>query len=244
MAAGTGGTMAEPRYTHDRETHTRDAARVVVPYLVERFGPRRVLDVGCGLGTWMRVFADLGCEVRGLEGPWVPEDLLDVPRGWIRTVDLEGEVEDPGRFDLALCLEVAEHLSPRAGDGLVELLTQAADVVVFSAAVPGQGGDHHVNERWPAYWQERFARHGFSFEDALRERFWNEEEVEWWYRQNLFLCRKGGPAASRPARALVHPGLLAKKRRIEEDFYRGRVPVRTGLLVFVRSLLRLFRTGS
>ncbi len=234
--------MAEPRYTHDRETHNQRAARRVVPLLLERFSPTRVLDVGCGLGTWLAVFHDAGCQVVGLEGEVLSPNLLEVPADVVRFVDLEGPVTVDGPFDLALCLEVAEHLSPTAGDRLVELLTAAADVVVFSAAVPGQGGDHHLNEQWPDYWQQRFEAQGFSFEDVLRAEFWDDGEIEWWYRQNMFVARRGVPSAG-PVRHLVHPELLAKKVRIEDDFYQGRVPLKTGLLVFLRSLLHALRRG-
>ena len=228
--------MTERRYTHDRGTHNQRAARRVVPVIVERFRPKRVIDVGCGLGTWMRVFAELGCEARGLEGEVIPAAMLDVPPDWVQVVDLEAGRAGLDKFDLALCLEVAEHLSPEGGDRLIDLLTSAADVVVFGAAVPGQGGDHHVNEQWPEYWRSRFHARGFSFEDELRELFWDDEDVDWWYRQNMFLARRGG-GTSGTARALVHPGLLKKKVAIEDNFYRGRIPLKTGFIIFARSLL-------
>lgn len=233
--------MSEPRYVHDAETHSRASPLEVVPRLVELLEPASVLDVGCGRGAWLSVFREHGCEILGLEGERIPDDLLLIPRARIRRVDLEEEAEPPGRFDLAVSLEVAEHLSPDAGERLVELLTGAADAVLFSAAVPGQGGQNHINERWPSHWVERFRRRGFAVDDAIRWRFWENESVEWWYRQNMFLARRREPAGG-SVRSVVHPRLLEKKARIIDDFYHGRVPLRTGVIVFVRSLLNaLFR---
>ena len=229
--------MSRKPYVHDVETHNTRAADVVVPLLVERYAPRSVLDVGCGLGTWLEPFADRGCEILGLEGEHVPDELLRVPRSSVRVVDLSGRVASPGRFDLALCLEVAEHLPAEAAPGLVDLLTSSSDVVVFSAAVPGQGGSHHVNEQWPQYWQELFRARGFDIEDELRWTVWDDERVDWWYRQNLMVARRGiGPTA--PVRRVVHPRLLAKKEAVIRDFYRGRVPLRTAVLILMRALRR------
>lgn len=231
-----------PRYVHDSETHNRRAARRVVPWIMERLSPGTVIDVGCGLGTWAAVFREHGCEVLGLDGDCVPIDLLDIPRDRFREVDLEGEISPPGRFDLAVCLEVAEHLAEDAAPRLIDLLTSASDTILFSAAVPGQGGDNHVNERWPAYWQALFRQRGFGFEDDVRWAFWDDEDVDWWYRQNMFLVRRGAdPATGAPP--VVHPGLLAKKVRAVEDFYSGRIPLRTAVIVLARSLARTFRRG-
>jgi len=229
--------MSRPRYVHDRETHNQRAAEEVVPYMMERYRPASVIDVGCGTGSWLSVFQDHGCRILGLEGEVVSDDLLDIPRACHEVVDLEADVPPPGRFDLAVCLEVAEHLTEPAGERLVRLLTSAADVVLFSAAVPGQGGDHHLNERWPDYWQGLFEAQGFGCDDEVRWRFWDNESVDWWYRQNMFVARRSAEMAPKLRRG-THPGLLAKKVRLVEDFYQGKVPLRTGVLVFLRALRR------
>lgn len=232
--------MSRPRYVHDRETHNRRAAAEIVPWLMERLEPERVVDFGCGTGSWLSVFRDHGCQILGLEGEVVGDDLLEIPRDRVRVVDLESEMRAPGRFDLALCLEVAEHLSPAAGERLVELLTKCSDAILFSAAVPGQGGDHHVNERWPAHWQRLFARRGYSCDDAIRWAFWENDSVDWWYRQNMFVARRSDGTGGPPLLPVVHPRLLEKKVRTVDDFYRGRVRLRTGLVVFLRSVRNLF----
>ena len=90
------------------------------------------------------------------------------------------------RFDLALCLEVAEHLPPSGATTLVKELTELASVVVFSAAIPGQGGVGHLNERWPWYWKEKFAERGFGQYDPFRHRLWHRPDVAIWYKQNMF----------------------------------------------------------
>ena len=164
-----------------------------------------------------------------------PSDLLQIPRERFRVVNLEDDVELSGHFDLALCVEVAEHLSEPAGSRLVKLLTSVADVIVFSAAVPGQGGEGHITEQWPQYWQSLFAAEGYRFEDAVRWEFWDDEEIDWWYRQNMFVALLGNEW-SPPVRAVIHPVLLEKKLRAIDDLYFGRVPLRTGAIVFGRAL--------
>lgn len=231
--------MRRPRYVHDRATHNRRAAAEIVPHLMRRFEPGSVVDLGCGTGSWLAVFRGHGCHVLGLEGEFVEDDLLEIPREYVHVVDLESDVRAPGRFDLALCLEVAEHLSPTAGERLVELLAATSDVILFSAAVPGQGGDHHVNERWPAHWQRLFAERGYSCDDAIRWAFWENDSVDWWYRQNMFVARRSDGNAGPPLLPVVHPRLLEKKVRTIDDFCRGRVPLRTALLVFLRSVKNL-----
>lgn len=232
--------MRPGRYTHDAQTHNRRAAVQIVPWLVERHAPRTVLDVGCGTGTWATVFADHGCDVRGLDGEEVSDELLQIPRERFEVVDFESDTAPGGKYDLALCLEVAEHLTEPAGQRLLDYLVSVTDVVVFSAAVPGQGGDHHLNEQWPTYWQAHFEARGYGCHDRVRDRFWDDENVEWWYRQNMFVAQRLR-SDTKPLRHMVHPGLLAKKVRLIDDFYDGRVPLRTGALVFGRSLVRALK---
>jgi hypothetical protein len=69
----------------------------------------------------------------------------------------------------------------------VENLCGISDLVFFSAAIPGQGGTHHVNERWLSYWEDLFAARGYRVFDALRNTNWHDQRVEWWYRQNAVL---------------------------------------------------------
>lgn len=198
------------------------SARCVVPWLLQLCPCSSVVDVGCGNGTWLSVFLQSGVSnLLGLDGDWVAGDQLQIPADRFRRASLELALPQLGRFDMALNLEVAEHLSPARADSLVADLCSLAPLVVFSAAVPHQGGAHHVNEQWPAYWWEKFQRHGYDSVDALRPRFWNEPEVNWCYKQNLLLyvsreaeARWPGlthaprlPGA--PPLALVHPERFA-----------------------------------
>ena len=194
--------------TLDR-TSLRSAGRVV-PRVMELVRPARVIDVGCGRGGWLSVFLEHGvAEVLGVDGDWVDPAGLHIPKERFQNRDLRQPLEIAGVFDLAVSLEVAEHLPPARADGFVEALTRLAPVVLFSAAIPHQGGVGHVNEQWPEYWAEHFARHGFRPVDVLRREIWDDPEVAWWYAQNLLLFANGtrlaelaGPAI--PPR-LVHP---------------------------------------
>jgi SAM-dependent methyltransferase len=179
-------------YTADFfESHregARRSARVMVPLVLGLVLARRVIDIGCGQGTWLSVFRECGVEdVQGVDGDYVDRDRIEIPAGHFQPHDLSHPFQLSCTFDLAVSLEVAEHLPPESAAGFVESLTRLAPVILFSAAVPYQGGQNHVNEQWPAYWAERFARHGYLPVDCLRRRIWAKPDVEWWYAQNTFL---------------------------------------------------------
>jgi SAM-dependent methyltransferase len=171
-----------------RRAGSRRAAAITVPILVEQFAPRSVVDVGCGTGAWLSVFCEHDItDVLGIDGPWVDKAILELPVASFREYDLTRPIVLGRTFDLALCLEVAEHLPAEVAPVLVNSLTALAPVVVFSAAIPGQGGRGHINERWPSFWSSFFAAHRYVCFADLRWRIWADEGVEYWYRQNI-LC--------------------------------------------------------
>jgi SAM-dependent methyltransferase len=164
------------------------SARVVVPLLLELFPSASVVDFGCGNGAWLKGFSEHGIQdYLGLDGDYVPRDLLEIPVERFRAIDLRAVRPLERRFDLAFSLEVAEHLPEANARSLVDALVHAAPVVMFSAAVPGQGGTDHINEQWQSYWCEMFATHGYVAVDCLRPRVHRDLRVEWWYRQNTLV---------------------------------------------------------
>ena len=176
-------------YKRQRD-QSQASAQAVVPYLISRIKPRSVIDVGCGLGTWLAEFSRQGVpEVLGIDGTYVSREMLQIPDSRFRPANLSmpESVSVTERFDLALSLEVAEHLPAEAADGFVALLTSVAPTVIFSAAIPFQGGVNHINEQWADYWISRFAVHGYLPVDCLRPWLWEDQKVQLCYRQNMFL---------------------------------------------------------
>jgi SAM-dependent methyltransferase len=196
------------------------AAQLIVPLLVGIAEPRSVLDVGCGLGSWLAEFADRGIEIAGVDG-FDPGPRLEIPRDRFRVVDLASAPSFPCA-DLVLCLEVAEHLPESSAAGLVDALTHAAPVVVFSAAVPGQRGIGHVNEQWPSYWRALFEVRGFRQLDLIRPAIWDDDRIPFWYRQNMFVytsapelgALSGDAAGCAMPQDVVHPELFRRAARL------------------------------
>lgn len=146
-----------------------------------------VIDIGCGVGEWssgnpLYTGVDFNIPLRSL--------IID-PEQYINC-NLEKDIVNPSRkYSLCLCLEVAEHISETRADVLVEMLCNLSDKVLFSAAIPNQGGTGHINEQWQTWWEKKFRAKGFGAaynQPDIR----NNEDVELWYRQNIVLYVKGG----------------------------------------------------
>jgi SAM-dependent methyltransferase len=192
---------------------------VLVPIIIDLLEPRSVIDIGCNNAGWLAAFVQRSItDVLGIDGDYIsPNELLTSPENYL-AFDLEHvELLKLGRqFDVALCLECAEHLDPSSSSKLVECLCGLATHVVFSAAVPGQTGWGHKNEQYPDYWQELFGRCGYRMFDPFRPVIWNNNAVKFWYRQNTFLFSKN------------------------PELFRKEVPVWDGSIYITRELLEIY----
>lgn len=169
-----------------------ESAKQILPPVLEWTGARSLVDVGCGIGDWARAAMDLGVDdVLGIDGRYVDTDQLVIPEDRFLAADLAEPLEVGRRFDLVISLEVAEHLPPERANSFVRDLCLLGDVVLFSAAVPGQGGQKHVNEQWQTFWAELFAGNGYEVFDVVRPRVWTDPRVAVWYRQNIFVAAHG-----------------------------------------------------
>jgi SAM-dependent methyltransferase len=167
---------------------SRRLAEVIVPLVVSLTQPHSVIDIGCGLGTWLSVFKQHGVEdVLGIDGEHIDPSLLEIPREEFLSLDITRPIQISRQFDVVVSLEVAEHLTHSCAESFVESLTKLGPAILFSSAIPHQGGTHHVNEQWPEYWAKYFQTKGYAVIDYIRNKIWSNEKVEYWYAQNTLL---------------------------------------------------------
>jgi SAM-dependent methyltransferase len=182
----------ETRYSttffHTQQDGSRRSAQTIIPMVQELLSASSVLDVGCGTGGWLAEFQAAGVrDIAGVDGDYVDLDMLQIRREHFLAHDLTQPLSLNRRYDLVVSLEVAEHLPASSADDFVQSLVRHGDVILFSAAVPYQGGRHHVNEQWPDYWAAKFMACGYVPIDAIRRKIWDNDNVQWWYAQNTIL---------------------------------------------------------
>ena len=182
-------------YSHDEKYFNMIAPRIIAGRLYPVLHPKSVVDVGCGLGTFLRAFKELGAEtILGIDGEWVDRKLLskNISLAEFKLADLQEDFSMNVRFDLVISLEVAEHLRPESAERFVNNLVALGDVILFSGATPITWFDSsHLNNQWPDYWSDRFAAHDYFMQDIVRHIFYNNHDVDSWYRTNMFLVTKG-----------------------------------------------------
>lgn len=167
---------------------SRASARTFAPLLLAEMKIDSLLDVGAGHGAWASEWMAAGVnDVLAVDGDYVKADQLVIPAANFRAADLSQPLDLARKFDLVQSLEVAEHLPHAKAATFVETLTRHGDVVLFSAAVPHQGGEHHVNEQPPEYWRQLFGARGYAAFDFLRPRLADQKQVKGWYRFNSYL---------------------------------------------------------
>lgn len=163
------------------------AALEIVPYVYTYIQPSSVADVGCGRGTWLKVFQDMGCKkVRGYDSAEIPVEELYIDPKDFRVIDLNHKNLNTERFDLVISLEVAEHLPEESAESYVDFLVSSGEVILFSASVPVcENNPLHLNEQWLSYWKEKFNQRGYEMVDCLRKEIWDKSGIQFWYKQTL-----------------------------------------------------------
>lgn len=201
-----------------RDATTKHAAAAILDIVTSLLPPiRSAVDFGCGVGTWLAVLQAQGInDITGFDGPWVSKQLLQIPVRSFHESDLTQRITVPHRVDLAISLEVAEHLPRLSASTFIDSITAASDFVLFSAAIPCQGGRGHVNEQWPDYWVKIFNACNYENVDIIRWLLWDDQDIPVWYRQNVFLfvnkdrlgdVRIDNLVDARPPVSVVHPEL-------------------------------------
>jgi SAM-dependent methyltransferase len=240
-------------YTHDASLHSVTGAQAALEYLFKAVMPTSVLDIGCGTGSWLKAAQNLGvADTIGVDGIAVDRKIAVIAERQFVRHDLRLPLDLNRRFDLVICVEVAEHLDREFADTLIDNITRHADRCLFSGACPGQGGTHHVNCQWPEYWQDRFNARGFSCSDKIRWDVWSRNEIEPWYRQNMFVAERSATAGSEPRLLkVVHYDMLPTFSGMFFDRHRSMIeegalqfgwytsiPVRAGIAKLARFLDR------
>jgi SAM-dependent methyltransferase len=178
-----------------RADEASSSAARVLPLVFEALGgvPDSVVDVGCASGGWLRAFAEHGSAILGVDGSYAVDDLVIHAESFLAH-DLSTPLTLKGHFDLAVSMEVIEHLPVERGEGFVADLCSLSGAVLFSGAIPQQSGAGHVNLQWQSHWRDVFAAHGYQPVDCVRPALWDDPAVGWWYRQNALLYLKGADA--------------------------------------------------
>ena len=241
-------------YVHTEDLHNLESPRQIVPVIMEWLKPQSVVDVGCGIGTFLFCFKQAGVkQVLGIDGHWANRALMKkyLDDTEFTVANLNEPITVNRKFDLAVCLEVAEHLKESEADTVVKSLTGLSNIILFSAAVPGQGGENHINEQWIQYWQAKFAKEGYIVHDVLRKVFWNNEKVFWWYKQNMFIVahKNFTPDFSalkkyetKEILNYIHPDThLYKSHLLQNVILRGRYGFANYTRLFFKGLLRTFK---
>jgi len=184
--------MSDHEYSHDFYSYidagSRRSARAVASILLPEMKIASLLDVGAGHGAWAAEWLAAGVKnVVAVDGDYVQPNQLAIPKKNFRAHDLSTPLDLKKSFDLVQSLEVAEHLPEGKAELFVDNLIRHGDVILFSAAVPHQGGEHHVNEQPPEYWRRKFAARGYAAFDFVRPKLEGRSEVMPWYRFNSYV---------------------------------------------------------
>ena len=184
--------MSAHQYNADFYTYidagSRRSARAVTALLMPEMRIDSLLDVGAGHGAWAAEWLAAGvADVVAVDGDYVRADQLAIPAERFQAHDLSTPLDLKRKFDLVQTLEVAEHLPADKAETFVDNLTAHGDVILFSAAVPHQGGEHHVNEQPPQYWRAKLRARGYDAFDFVRPALAGRDDVMPWYRFNTYL---------------------------------------------------------
>lgn len=221
------------KYVHDKSVHNLKDPKIIVEEILKHFSPKSVIDLWCGLGTFVKVFQDYWIDAYWVNWEWVEKDKLFIDEKSLIIKNLEEFYDFWKKYDLAISLEVAEHIDEKYSDNFVKTLISCSDYIVFSAATSCQWWQNHVNEQRPEYREKKFNKYWYKFYDVFRHVFWDNKNIFWRYKQNMFLIVKEwkeipNTLVEKWPKYVIHPELFEEvdirkrttKKLIKEVIYR------------------------
>lgn len=215
---------------YQAQEHYYQVAKRIGNYVFSFLNVNSVVDFGCGAGTWLKAFRDIkpSIQILGLDSSDVNRQKC-LKKDEFIFVDFETFMwEEDVKYDLAISIEVAEHIEKENADKFVDSICKSSDVVLFGAAVQYQGGDHHVNEQNPSYWVGKFEERGYRYIDCIRPHFWHDEFIDMIYKENIILYVKSSlydriynsiPKEEIKFMDWIHPDLYINKMELALDGY-------------------------
>lgn len=200
------------KFYAQRESKTSYAARVILDILFNEFEINSAIDLGCGNGVWVTELERRGVSrTLGVDGPWVPRNLFLSQSDYLEHNFALEKFIIKERFDLVICLEMFEHIPHARSIELISTISSITDCVLFSAAVPNQGGNGHINEQYLSYWVKLFQNKGFYVNDTIRPKIWNDPAIPYWYRQNIVIFSRVECLTQFGPIDIIHPETLIEK---------------------------------
>lgn len=168
---------------------TYNAAKKIAPIVSESIGvPKSIVDLGGGAGAFLKAFKELGTEkVVCIDHPSITAEDLLINQNEFLPCNLNKELPSPIKSELAISTEFAEHVSKDRSKSVVDFLTSCSNIILFSSAIPRQGGIEHINEQRPSFWRNLFQSRGYERVDIIRQKIIFDRSIPFWFPQNLFL---------------------------------------------------------
>lgn len=239
------------KYIHTEEVHNLKDPNVIVPLVINLLKPSSVVDIGCGVGNFLKIFKNKGVQnILGVDGKWANRDLLQKHISLSEFIerDLEKPLKLNEYYDLVVNLEVAEHLSEKSAEIHVQNLIAAGKLILFSAAIPYQPGQNHINEQWLTYWKKLFEKYNYKLHDIMRPLLWNLK-CQTCYKQNMVVFAPIDYEFKEKLNYtclnnVVHPELYNYKvnqlERINEEYKKllnGKISYRLALKMILKGLI-------
>src|ERR1035437_1873852 len=231
---------------YPKEMFNTKSADHLLNVLLDLVKPTSVLDVGCGNGSWLKVFENHKItDIIGVDGFYVPKESLLIDLNKFVASVLPRLVYVKMIFFFFFFFEVAEHLPEENADVFVENLINHGDTILFSAAIPYQGGLRHLNEQYPSYWQKKFSKYDYAFYDIIRPKIWNDKEVKVWYKQNSFIVANKDSLIAKQFKPndwldIVHPELFDREANRATNFENGDAGIKNAFSGLKKAVLKKF----
>lgn len=167
-------------------------SRLLGDFLNSLLKPTSIIDIGCGPGNYLIPFSQNGNIIFGIDACPTAGKFLD--KTDFEKVDLRFPYIPKQKYDLALCIETAEHIEEEYADIFLDTVVSSADNIFFTAATPGQRGSYHFNEQPHSYWIKKFQERGYEihpFQSSVRIFLnSNSHNLHGWLVNNSFLYTK------------------------------------------------------